>query len=112
MYIIIIRYSLYRILQGIEKRGFLLAHYEPNYFAPKVLNIEGIKFHLYCETLWLNPSFVKAPLKMHNTSNDQQIHQEIVNKNNAFNKTIGHKEFNKILTKLAAAKSNLTFETS
>lgn len=48
-------YLFCRVLKGFESRGFRLAHYEPNYRGTKVATIENITFHIFSETLWLNP---------------------------------------------------------
>ncbi|KAK3871252.1 hypothetical protein Pcinc_023592 [Petrolisthes cinctipes] len=44
-----------RVVRGLEERGFHLTHWEPNYRLPKSVTLAGITFHLYSETLWVNP---------------------------------------------------------
>ncbi|XP_069165159.1 uncharacterized protein [Procambarus clarkii] len=40
--------------QGLQERGFKLAHYEPNYIAPALTTVDGVTFSVYGEQLWVN----------------------------------------------------------
>ncbi|XP_053649006.2 uncharacterized protein [Cherax quadricarinatus] len=48
-----------RVLSGLQSRGFHLAHWEPNYKAPELATHVGLTFHVFSETLWVNPSYQK-----------------------------------------------------
>ncbi|XP_071535230.1 uncharacterized protein [Panulirus ornatus] len=46
-----------RILHGLNSRGFLLAHWEPNYKGSELTTLAGLTFHVFSETLWVNPGY-------------------------------------------------------
>ncbi|XP_042224218.1 uncharacterized protein LOC121868035 [Homarus americanus] len=46
-----------RMVRGLQDRGFHLAHWEPNYRGPVLTTLAGLTFHVYSETLWVNPSY-------------------------------------------------------
>ncbi|XP_037800376.1 uncharacterized protein LOC119595291 [Penaeus monodon] len=46
-----------RVADGLRARGFRLAQWEPNFKGPELSCLEGLCYHVYSETLWLNPSY-------------------------------------------------------
>lgn len=60
--------SLHRILHGLMARGFQLAHWEPNYKGSELTTLAGLTFHVFSETLWVNPRYQQGkndPTKGH-----------------------------------------------
>nr|XP_045616774.1 uncharacterized protein LOC123769573 [Procambarus clarkii] len=48
-----------RILRGLQARGFHLAYWEPNYRGSELTTQAGLMFHVFSETLWVNPGYHK-----------------------------------------------------
>ncbi|XP_042858161.1 uncharacterized protein LOC122244347 [Penaeus japonicus] len=46
-----------RVAEGLRSRGFLLAQWEPNFKGPELSCLVGLCFHVYSETLWINPDY-------------------------------------------------------